>query len=161
VDVEMLSLPTPLTFNGQQVSFVSNGQFSNPTVSPISTGSSYTSFITFTPSSQMILQPNTTYALSISGISGHADAFRCVADTSLVFGGDVTLQSAGPITNRPVAYFENNGSWQAGLGEVPVLELDVTAAPEPGSLTAAMVITGALICWRRKKSESVQFVILS
>jgi hypothetical protein len=119
----------------QDPPFSPYGQLGNPTFSSQPTQwPGITSFINFTPSSPIVLQPGTTYIIALSeaanGNNGNALRFSGYGPASAyTYGGDVVDSTYAD------DFALNNGVWSEASFASPILALQATAVPEPKSWT--------------------------
>jgi len=140
LELEGTTLPGP-AFNpkiltsgpGYGPPFVSYGQLGNPTFSSQATQwPGITTFINFTPTSQIILQPNTTYMIAMTETENGND------DNAIRFSGYGPAGAytyGGDVLNTTYAddFALNNGVWSYASYASPILDLQATATPEPES----------------------------
>jgi hypothetical protein len=118
------------------------GHFGNPTLSPTPTQSpGSTFFINFTPTSPIILQPNTTYVV------GFTEATNGTSANALRFGAGYTCENPDGVNSDYFSYTYSSpptspipAGWSdAGYGGGPILSLTATEVPEPGSWALAAI----------------------
>ncbi len=169
LNIQILSFGQPGSVPAPGVPLVPYGQLANPTLSSQPTlwpGS--TTFVNFTPTSQIILQPNTSYVIAAweDGTGNDDNALLFGYSASYTYGGDVQLPRGGPAPQYTLGPFVltlpgqtpyPNNVWaneSSRGGEAPVLELDVTAAPEPQvwALALPAVATASLV---RRRGQNI------
>ena len=178
LNIQILSFGQAGSVPSPGVPLVPYGQLLNPTLSLLQTpwpGS--TVFVNFTPATQILLQPNTSYVIGAwEDTTGNDDNGMLFGlSPAYTYSGDVQQ----PLSDRPKQYelgpfappplpgepdYPNNIWVSRGIGggEAPVLELDVTAVPEPSTwvlLSVALAMTFVVRC--RKERRGCREPILS